>query len=106
MLTSLSVYLAGISTRHASSPRRRPRPCRIFDRRKVNTVVIDPERAPFITLAFTLYASGEYTMDEIVDELSVRGLTTRPTVSRPPGPVSTSKMSRLLRDPNYLGQIT
>ena len=78
----------------------------IFDGRKVNTVVVDPERAPFITLAFTLYASGEYTMDEIVDELSVRGLTTRPTVSRPPGPVSTSKMSRLLRDAYYLGQIT
>ena len=78
----------------------------IFDGRKVNTVIVDPERAPFITLAFTLYASGEYTMDEIVDELSVRGLTTRPTVSRPPGPVSTSKMSRLLRDPYYLGQIT
>lgn len=78
----------------------------VFEGRKVNTVVIDPERAPFITLAFKLYATGEYTMDEIVDELSVRGLTTRPTVSRPPGPVSTSKMSRLLRDPYYIGQIT
>lgn len=78
----------------------------MFEGRKVNTIVIDPERAPFIKLAFELYATGEFTMDDIVDELSVRGLTTRPTVSRPPGPVSTSKMSRLLRDPYYVGQIT
>lgn len=47
--------------------------------RKVNTVVIDPERAPFIPLAFTLYASGEFTMEEIVDELTVG-------VSRPDPP--------------------
>lgn len=67
---------------------------------------IDPERAPFVTLAFELYATGEYTMDEVVDELNLRGFTTRPTVSRPAGPVSTSKMSRLLRDAYYLGGIT
>ncbi len=77
----------------------------MFEGRKVNTVVVDPERAPFITLAFDLYASGEYTMDDIVDELSVRGLTTRPTISRPAGPVSTSKMSRLLRDRYYVGEV-
>ncbi|WP_141871154.1 recombinase family protein [Microbacterium saperdae] len=41
-----------------------------------------------------------------MDELSFRGLTTHPTVSRPPGQVSTSKMSRLLREPYYIGQIT
>lgn len=78
----------------------------VFEGRKVNTVIVDPERAPFISLAFRLYASGEYTIDDVVDELSTRGLTTRPTISRPPGPVSTSKMSRLLRDPYYIGQVT
>ncbi|GGM56287.1 recombinase family protein [Microbacterium saperdae] len=30
----------------------------MFEYRKVNTIVIDPERAPFIMLAFELYATG------------------------------------------------
>lgn len=75
------------------------------DGREIRAVGIDEERAPFIKLAFDLYASGEHTMDEIVDELTDRGLTTRPTAHRPAGPVSTSKMSRLLRDRYYLGEV-
>ena len=73
--------------------------------REIRAVGIDEERAPFVKLAFELYASGEYTMEDIVEELTDRGLTTRATSHRPAGPVSTSKMSRLLRDRYYVGDV-
>ena len=58
-----------------------------FEGREVRTVVIDPERAPFIGLAFELYATGEYTLERLADELTDRGLQTRPG-RYPAGPVS------------------
>ena len=73
--------------------------------REVRSVAVDEERAPFVKLAFELYASGQHTMDDIVNELADRGLTTRATSHRPAGPVSTSKMSRLLRDRYYVGDV-
>lgn len=75
------------------------------DGREIRSVRIDELRAPFVKLAFQMYASGEYTMEDIVDELSERGLTTRATAHRPAGSVSTSKMSRLLRDRYYIGEL-
>ena len=77
-----------------------------FDGREIRAVGIDPERAPFVKLAFELYASGDHTLEDIVDELTDRGLTTRPTGRHPAGPVSISKMSQLLKDRYYLGLVT
>jgi len=77
-----------------------------IDGRKVNTVKVDPERAPFVELAFELFATGDYTMDDIAGELSLRGLTTRPTAAKPASDVSISKISRMLRDSYYVGEIT
>ncbi|MDH6277162.1 hypothetical protein M2118_000113 [Aurantimicrobium minutum] len=77
-----------------------------FDGREIRAVGIDTERAPFVKLAFELYASGDHTLEDIVDELTDRGLTTRPTGPHPAGPVSISKMSQLLKDRYYLGLVT
>lgn len=33
------------------------------------TIVLDDERAPFVQLAFELYDTGDYTLDELADEL-------------------------------------
>ena len=58
----------------------------VFDRsegREIRTVIPDPERAELIKLAFELYASGEYTLADLSDELYDRGLTTRQTPKRP-----------------------
>jgi DNA invertase Pin-like site-specific DNA recombinase len=75
-----------------------------FEGREVRTVVIDPERAPYVTLAFELYATGEYSLERLADELTTRGLRTRPG-RYPAGPVSDSKLGTMLRDHYYLGVI-
>jgi site-specific DNA recombinase len=76
-----------------------------YEGREIRSIEVDPERARFVRLAFELYADGEHSMDEIADELSDRGLVTRPTERHPAGPVSVSKLSRMLRDQYYLGRV-
>ena len=72
--------------------------------REIRTVAVDPERAPFVTLAFELYAAGEYTIDHLQAVLAERGLVNR-AGRHPDGPVSTSKIQAMLRDPYYCGVI-
>lgn len=72
-----------------------------IDSREVRTVVIDPVRGPLIRLAFELYATGEYTFEDLSAELYDRGLRTRPTLDRPEQAISDSRLSVLLRDPYY-----
>jgi site-specific DNA recombinase len=70
--------------------------------RNIGTVIIDEERAPFVRLAFELFATGEYTLERLAATLTERGLRTRPG-RFPAGPISDSKLSRMLRDRYYLG---
>jgi hypothetical protein len=51
-------------------------------------VALDPERAPLIADAFRLYATGEYTIERLADELEHRGFRTRPWRTRPASPLS------------------
>lgn len=74
--------------------------------REIRTVIIDPERGPLIRLAFELYATGDYTLDDLSEELYDRGLRTRPTAGRPAQAISVSRLSDLLRDRYYVGVIT
>jgi site-specific DNA recombinase len=76
------------------------------DYRQIRTIALDPERAPLVRLAFELYATGDYSMEDLADELYDRGLRTRPTRRHPAKKVSTSKLSTLLRDRYYLGYVT
>jgi len=81
----------------------------VFDRsegREIRTVAIDPERAPFVVLAFELYATGDWTLADLSDELYDRGLRTRPTSMHPAKQVSINKLSLMLRDRYYLGIVT
>ena len=54
-----------------------------IDGREIRSVAVDQQRAPFVKLAFELYASGDYTLEDITAELADRGLTSRPTANRP-----------------------
>ena len=76
-----------------------------FEGREIRTVSVDPERAPYVTLAFELYATGQYSLERLADELTTRGLRTRPG-RYPAGPVSDSKLATMLRDRYYLGVVT
>ena len=76
------------------------------DGRVIRTIVLDDQRAPLVQLAFELYDTGDYTLDELADELYDRGLRTRPTAKHPGKKVSINKLSQMLRDRYYLGYVT
>jgi site-specific DNA recombinase len=75
------------------------------DGRRVSIAVPDPERHHFLTLAFQLYASGEYSISQLVGELYRLGLRSRPRTQRPPQQVNNTSLQRILRDAYYAGWI-
>jgi hypothetical protein len=77
-----------------------------IDGRKVATVVTDPERAPFIRMAFELYATGKYGFKSLQAALTEAGLRTRPTRKRAAKPISMNALGLILRDKYYLGIVT
>ncbi|GAB3608376.1 hypothetical protein GCM10027414_05010 [Humibacter ginsengiterrae] len=76
-----------------------------FSGRLVNTIDVDPERGPLIIWAFSQYATGRYSISQLRSLLDERGLTTRPSPSRPAQTVSNSRLALILRDPYYTGVI-
>jgi site-specific DNA recombinase len=78
----------------------------MIDGREIRTVALDPERAPYVQLAFELAATGDYTMERLANVLTERGLRMRPWGERhPAGPISAKYLARVLRDRYYLGFI-
>jgi site-specific DNA recombinase len=75
------------------------------DGRKVASVIPDPDRHHFLTLAFQLYASGEYSVSQLAKELDRLGLRTRRTRRHLGGKVGTTTLQRILRDRYYAGWI-
>ena len=72
---------------------------------RVASVSLDPHRASHVRAAFRLYASGDYALSRLANELYELGLRTRPSKKRASGKVGTSALQRLLRDPFYVGLI-
>ncbi len=78
-----------------------------FEGREIRTVAVDPERAPFICLAFELYATGTHDYESIRDTLTDAGLRMKPTKRHPAGAqISIHKIGTMLQDRYYLGHIT
>src|SRR6185437_16885680 len=48
-----------------------------YEGREVRAIDIDPKRAPFVKMAFELYATGNYSFPELRDALTDAGLRTR-----------------------------
>ncbi len=72
----------------------------------VRIVKPDPERGHFITLGFDRFATGDYTISSLTDQMYNLGLRSRPSSRYPGGQkVSTSTWHRILRDPTYLGLV-
>jgi site-specific DNA recombinase len=78
---------------------------RLPDGRAIPTVITDPKRCAFMTHAFKLYASGEYSTAQLTDELYRLGLRSRPRKNHPAQKVTTASVHRILRDPYYAGWI-
>jgi len=71
----------------------------------IRWVEVDPERAPHIQWAFQAYATGEWPVKPLLEELTERGLTTRPTPKRPAGKLSKSVLNGILKNPYYIGKV-
>src|SRR5712692_7289544 len=65
---------------------------------KVN--ILDPMRAPLLQEAFTLYASGKFSLPDLAEEMFRRGLR-----NRNGGPVTINGLVTILKNPFYIGLI-
>ncbi|ASN28214.1 resolvase [Streptomyces pluripotens] len=74
--------------------------------RRVRTVIIDPVRGPLIRTAFELYATGEYTLADLADELYERGLRMVRNAKYPERGISPNRLAVAIRDDYYTGWIT
>ncbi|MDR0783056.1 MAG: recombinase family protein, partial [Propionibacteriaceae bacterium] len=73
--------------------------------REIRTVEVDPERARLVRLAFEMYATGDYSVIDVLNEITLRGLTTLETPKRPSKPLGRNTMYKLLTNPYYAGII-
>ena len=63
-------------------------------------VIADPLRAPMIKKAFELYASGAYSLEQIVQVLAADGLKNKTKNGKP---VNKSQLDQILKNPFYYG---
>jgi site-specific DNA recombinase len=75
------------------------------DDREIRVVALDPKRAHLIRLAFTLYATAQYSLSELAAILEERGLRSRKTRKCPERPLGTNRLSALLRNDYYIGAV-
>lgn len=79
---------------------------RLFENgREIRSVEIDPERAPLVVWAFRTYATGEWTVRTLLEEVTKRGLLSRPTPKRPARPITISAFHEMLKSPYYIGVV-
>ncbi len=71
--------------------------------RSIATIIEDPERGPIIRWMFEAFATGDWTLRTISDEVRRRGLITRETAKRPSHPIHDSQVHRILNNRYYLG---
>ena len=72
------------------------------DGRRVAYVVLDLERAPLVSLAFRLYATNNYTLEQLVTELDSRGLRNRGRRDYAPRPVTVNGLHWMLTNKFYV----
>ncbi|MBV9011129.1 MAG: recombinase family protein [Pseudonocardiales bacterium] len=77
-----------------------------YEGREVRAIDIDPERAPFVTMAFELYATGNYSFHELRNALTDAGLRTKGNRRYGPRAISLHSLGTMLRDRYYLGFVT
>ena len=78
----------------------------VTDGREIRTVEVDPERAHLVTWAFNTYASGDWSVRSLTDELIKRGLMMAKTAKLPAKPVETRQVHQILTNPYYLGIVS
>jgi site-specific DNA recombinase len=72
---------------------------------EIRTIVIDPERADIIRWGFETYATGLYSLIDMVTLLAARGLRSRGNRRYSPRPLQLSAVHALFGNPFYMGQV-
>lgn len=73
---------------------------------EMRTVEVDPERAEWVPWLFERYATGEWTVNMLQEELEEKGVKTRPRPGRKPRPLARSHISNILLNRYYTGVVT
>jgi site-specific DNA recombinase len=73
---------------------------------EIRTVAVDPDRGHLMAWAFNEYATGGWTLRDLLEELTSRGLTSLPGRNRPSKPLTISQLHRLLSNPYFRGTVT
>jgi site-specific DNA recombinase len=73
---------------------------------EVRTIAVDRERAGIITWAFETYATGLYSVNDMVTLLAARGLRSQGDRRYSPRPLNHSSMHKLLSNRYYAGVVT
>ncbi len=71
--------------------------------RLINTIQLDPKRAPLVRRAFELYSTGEYGLERLEATMADLGLTARAAGDLPERPVTFKWLHRMLQDRYYMG---
>lgn len=71
----------------------------------IRTVIRDPERAPLVERAFTLYATGHWPLRKLAVQLEREGLRSRGTRRYPERPLGANRINAMLRNPYYMGVV-
>ncbi len=72
---------------------------------EVRTVSLDEERSEIVTWAFETYATGLYSVADMMVLLEARGLRSRGTHKTDPKPLGMSSVHELLSNPYYTGKV-
>ena len=73
--------------------------------REIRTVELDQQRAPLLRLAFSEYATGNWTVSQLAKHLAGLGLDVPATPTRPARPITKGRLHTLLRHPYYKGVV-
>jgi DNA invertase Pin-like site-specific DNA recombinase len=73
--------------------------------REERTVIVDPDRAPLLSWAFSAFATGDWTIRSLADELERRGLRSRQTPKVASRPVRPNVLQSVLTNPYYKGLV-
>ena len=76
---------------------------RRMDGHEVKSIEADPDRARHITWAFRAYATGNWSIKSLTEELVRRGLRSRPTRTYAGGTLTPSQIHAMLSNPYYKG---
>ena len=79
---------------------------RTSEGREIRTVEVDPERSDTVRWLYTAYASGDWTLVQLRDDLERRGVTALPRPNKPAKPLSRSNIDSILKNRYYVGAIT